>query len=137
MMVRYVDSLDGISENYLTGFFVGWPNPASPETHLALLLGSDIVLLAIDEESERVVGYVTALTDNVMNAHITFLEVLPDWQHQGIGSELVRRMLEKLSHLYAVSLGCDKNLQPFYTHFEFKPALAMSIWRYNRQSGKT
>lgn len=37
----YKTSLNGISEEMLTGgFFVGWPNPPSSETHLKLLKGS-------------------------------------------------------------------------------------------------
>ena len=48
-MISYTDSLDGISADHLRGgFFAGWPNPPSPETHLCVLHGSDHVWLARD-----------------------------------------------------------------------------------------
>jgi ribosomal protein S18 acetylase RimI-like enzyme len=83
-MVRYVDSPEGIREGQLSGFFVGWPNPPSPTTHLRLLKGSDQVVLAVDDESGQVVGFITALSDGVLSAQISFLEVLPAWQGRGI-----------------------------------------------------
>ena len=52
-MIHYTDSLDGIETRQLDGFFVGWPHPPSPETHLRLLSGSDHVVLAIDVEMAR------------------------------------------------------------------------------------
>ena len=50
-MIQYADSLEGIVAGDLQGFFVGWPNPPSPETHLKLLAGSDHIVLAIDDET--------------------------------------------------------------------------------------
>jgi len=41
-MIVYIDRLDGITADNLHGFFVGWPNPPSPETHLKLLANSDV-----------------------------------------------------------------------------------------------
>ena len=38
-------SAAGITAAQLPGFFQGWPNPPSPETHLRLLQQSDYVVL--------------------------------------------------------------------------------------------
>ena len=101
-MISFTDSVDGITPDRLDGFFVGWPNPPSPETHLKLLTNSDHLVLAVDDETGSVVGFVTAISDGVLAASIPLLEVLPAYQGQGIGTELMRRMLEKLSGLYAI-----------------------------------
>lgn len=134
--IRYTDSLDNITAESLGGgFFVGWPNPPSPETHLQLLQGSSAVILATDDASGNVVGFITAISDGVLAAYIPLLEVLPEFQAQGIGAELVRRMLERLSNLYMVDLLCDADLQPWYARQGMTPASGMIVRNYARQSG--
>jgi ribosomal protein S18 acetylase RimI-like enzyme len=134
-MITYTDSTAGVSLVNLRGFFVGWPNPPAPETHLRILNGSDAVVLARDEASGAVVGFITAISDGVSCAYIPHLEVLPEYQGRGIGSELARRMLEKLSRLYMIDLLCDPDVQPFYARLGMHPATGMLIRNYDRQSG--
>ena len=98
----------------LQGFFHGWKKPCDPQTHLRILEHSDRVVLAIDSECNRAVGFVTALTDTVQAAFIPLLEVLPDYQGRGIGTELMRRMLKSLEPIPAVDVTCDQSVQPFY-----------------------
>jgi ribosomal protein S18 acetylase RimI-like enzyme len=134
-LIYYTESLENIDESRLTGFFVDWPNPPSPETHLRLLRGSDFVGLAIESDNGNVVGFVTAHSDGVLSAYIPLLEVLPEHQHQGIGSILMKRMLEKLGMLYMVDLTCDEALVDFYSRFELSPARGMVLRNYTFQSG--
>ncbi len=135
-MITYTNSLKGISPSHLQGFFVGWPNPPSPETHLRLLQSSYAIVLALEGETNHAVGFVTAISDGLLSAYIPFLEVLPSYQGQGIGQELVRRMLEKLNDLYMVDLLCDAELQGFYARFGMRPASGMMLRNYERQSGQ-
>jgi ribosomal protein S18 acetylase RimI-like enzyme len=134
-MIRYTDSTEGIAEEQLSGFFVGWPHHPRPATHMKILEGSHTVVLAIDDEESRVVGFVTAVSDGVLAAYIPLLEVLPEYRRRGIGSELVRRAMEKLDGLYMVDLVCDPQMESFYVRFGMKSAHAMAIRRYERQSG--
>lgn len=133
--ISYRNTADGVTAELLQGFFVGWPNPPSPETHARLLASSDHVVLAVDEESGIVVGFVTAVSDGVLSAYVPLLEVLPGHQGRGIGSELMRRMLEKLGHLYMVDVLCDPELQPFYARLGMRPASGMVLRRYEQQAG--
>ena len=136
-MIRYTDSLDSISADQLAGgFFVGWPNPPSAETHLRVLGGSAHVWLAVDEASGQVVGFVNAVSDGVLSAYIPLLEVLPAYQQRGVGAELVRRMLETLSGIYMVDLLCDVELQPYYERLGMRRATGMLVRNYAAQSGK-
>ena len=113
MSVEYAESADGVEADDLTGgFFVGWPQPPSPERHLEMLRGSSHVVLA--RADGRVIGFVTAISDGVLSAYIPLLEVLPAYQGQGIGGELVRRLLAQLEGLYMVDLCCDAELERFY-----------------------
>ena len=136
-MVEYRDSLDGIEPGMLQGFFVGWKTPHTPERHLEILRNSDHVLLAVDKETNQVVGFITALSDNIQSAFIPMLEVLPEYKGRGIGTELTRMMLEKVEHIQAIDLTCDKHLQPFYERFGMLKSVGMVIRKYLKdQTGR-
>lgn len=117
------------------GFWEGWPNPPSPETHLRLLAGSAHIVLARAGADGPVVGFITAISDGVLSAYIPLLEVLPEWRERGIGGELVTRLLAEVQHLYMVDLLCDPELQPFYERFGLRRASGMLQRTYARQSG--
>jgi ribosomal protein S18 acetylase RimI-like enzyme len=135
MTILYQTTLAGVAAEHLSGgFFVDWPNPPSPLRHLDLLRGSSHIVLALDDASSRVVGFVNAISDGVLSAYIPLLEVLPAWQGQGIGTELMRRMLAQLGDLYAIDLLCDPDLQPFYARLGMQPATGMLLRNYSRQS---
>jgi ribosomal protein S18 acetylase RimI-like enzyme len=134
-MITYRTSLDEISAEMLTGFFIRWPNPPSSETHLRILQRAYRVVLAVDDQTNRVVGFVNAIGDGVLSAYIPLLEVLPEYQMQGIGDELMRRMLEMLDNLYMIDLTCDRRLQPFYEQFGMVRATGMRVRNFAKQSG--
>jgi GNAT superfamily N-acetyltransferase len=135
-MIRYQTNTDGVIPSKLQGFFVGWPNPPSPETHLRILQAADHVVVAIDEESGRVVGFINAISDGILTAYIPLLEVLPEYQGKGIGKELVRRILEELEGLYMIDLVCMPDLHPFYEPLGLQPAFAMVQRNFDVQSGR-
>lgn len=133
MTVSYQDHVDNITVEQLRGdFFVGWGKPVSSEKHLQILQGSSYVILAIDDDNEQVVGFVTAISDGVLAAFIPLLEVLESHQAQGIGSELVRQMLAKLQDLYSIDLICDAELNPFYERFGMQSYNAMLMRNYDQ-----
>jgi ribosomal protein S18 acetylase RimI-like enzyme len=129
-MIEYTDTLDEIDAGMLQGFFVGWKTPHTPERHLEILKNSDHVLLALDTDKERVVGFITALSDHIQSAFIPMLEVLPEYQGKGIGTELTRLMLERIDNIQAIDLTCDKHLQPFYERFGMLKSVGMVIRKY-------
>ncbi len=133
--IRFRDSLDGVEPRHLHGFFVGWPHPPSPEVHFRVLAGSDHMVLAIEPESGRVVGFITALTDGVLSGFIPLLEVLPEFQGQGIGRALMRHMLDRLKHLPNVDLMCDSDIVPFYEKFGMQQSSGMVL--RNREALRT
>jgi ribosomal protein S18 acetylase RimI-like enzyme len=136
LAIEYTDRLDGVEARHLEGFFVGWPNRPSPERHLALLRGSVAMELARKSEEGRIVGFVTAVGDGVLSAYIPLLEVLPDYQGRGIGTELVRRLLAALDHLYMVDVCCDAELEPFYRRLGFRALdRGMGIRNYEAAAG--
>lgn len=135
-MIEYRDTAEGIEPQQLAGFFEGWGNPPSAETHLSLLHNSDEVIIAVSSSDGAVVGFVTALTDGVLAAYIPLLEVRPEFRGQGIGRELVHRVLKLLDGLYMVDVICDSDVQAFYETLGFTRSVGASVRRYEQQSGK-
>lgn len=75
--IRYTDDMSALTADRLRGFFVGWPTAPSPEQHLAVLRGSYRAVVAIDEATDEIVGFITMISDGVLTAFIPWLEVLP------------------------------------------------------------
>lgn len=133
--IAYTSSLDDLTPDKLDGFFVGWPNPPTPQTHLRLLASSYAFVLATADD--RVVGFITAISDGVLSAYIPFLEVLPEYQGRGIGAGLVGRMLANLGDLYMVDLLCDDDVAPFYERIAgLTRAGGFVVRNYELQAGK-
>lgn len=135
-MIIYTDILDNISPDMINGFFAGWKNPPAAEKLISILKNSEHRILAIDKEKDILAGFINAVSDKILSAYIPLLEVIPEYRNKGIGSELVRRMMDELKDYYMVDLVCDDNLEGFYGRFGFKKFTAMMIRNYDRQEGK-
>lgn len=107
--LHYQESLEEVTPEDLSGFFVGWPHPPSSETLYRILAGSYRICLAREADGV-VVGFINAISDGVLSAYVPLLEVLPAYQGRGIGRELVQRILQSLKDLYMVDLACDEDL---------------------------
>ena len=134
-MIDIRTTWDGITPEDLTGFFVGWPTHPDPKTHLRILRGSFAVSLAVDSETDAVVGFATAISDGVISAYIPLLEVLPDYQKQGIGKQLVEALLGQLEPLYMIDLVCDPALEAWYRPLGFTALTGMAKRNYDNQTG--
>lgn len=134
-MMIYNNSIDGISSDMLEGFFVDWPNPPNQQTHLKLLEKSSKVIIAMDDSTNQVVGFITAISDGVLSAYIPFLEVLPAYKNLSIGKELVNRMIKELDDIYMIDLCCDDDLVPYYDTFGMMKTSGMILRNYKMQSG--
>lgn len=58
------------------------------------------------------------------------LEVLPEYQNRGIGTELMKRMLELLGTIDCIDLTCDVEMQGFYERFDMLRSTGMVIRKY-------
>jgi len=135
-MIEYTMDITRITCDMLDGgFFVNWPNPPSAQAHLRILKGAYIAWVAIDTNLNKAVGFINAVSDGVLSAYIPLLEVLPEYQKQGIGKALVFRMLESLKDLYMVDLLCDEDMQDYYAKFGMHKAMGSFMRNYERQNG--
>ena len=131
MSITYTDKIEYLVANQLEGFFVGWPKHPDPEAHLEILNRSYTTWLAFDQD--HCVGFINALSDGLFYAYIPLLEVLPEYQGHGIGTELVRRMIETLESLYAIDIVCDESVAHFYKAIGFSRCVGMVKRNYANQ----
>jgi ribosomal protein S18 acetylase RimI-like enzyme len=131
MSITYTEKIGLLTSKQLQGFFVGWPQPPDPEAHLEILRGSFATWIALDQD--RCVGFINALSDSVFYPYIPLLEVLPEYQRQGIGTELVRRMLSTLERMYAIDIVCDESVAPFYEVIGFDRCVGIVKRYYSNQ----
>ena len=129
-MIIYRDNNNEVLINQLNGFFVGWKKPLTAEQHYKLLYGSTHFVIAIDDEINQVVGFVTALSDGVNSSFIPLLEVLPNYQGKGIGTKLMEEILIRLNDITNVDLTCDIELQSFYERFKMLKSNGMVLRKY-------
>jgi ribosomal protein S18 acetylase RimI-like enzyme len=123
--IVFDDEVSALGPADVDGFFEGWPRVPSADRFLRILRGSHAVVLARAGDGGRVVGFVYAISDGELAAHIPLLEVLPEYRHRGVGTELVRRMLEKLEGFAMIDLTCDAELVPYYERFGMFPVSGM------------
>jgi len=134
-MIKIQDNCDGISAGMLNGFFNGWKVYPTPEKLLLVLENSEYKVIAVDVETNKVIGFINAVSDGVLSAYIPLLEVLTEYQGKGIGSALVKRMLEHLKEHYMIDVVCDESVQKFYERFGLKKHTAMILRNYDKQEG--
>jgi ribosomal protein S18 acetylase RimI-like enzyme len=134
MNIKYTCELNNLTPDNLMGFFKGWANHPDCETHFKILSNSYVVWLAFDKN--KCVGFINALSDGIFYSFIPLLEVFPEYQGNGIGSELVSLMNVSLDEIYAIDVICDESVASFYEQKSFKKSVAMIKRNYNNQSGK-
>ncbi len=126
-------SVAGIDPTNLQGFFVGWPNPPKADTLLKILNNAFAVTIA--KSGDVVVGFAYAVSDGVLAGYIPLLEVLPDFQGRGLGSDIIRDLLDQLDALYMIDIVCDPDLERFYAPLGFVKLAGMAKRNYQNQQG--
>lgn len=131
--IFYTNDKQKISELSVSGFFVGWPNPPSEQTLKKILMNSQHIYLALD--GQNLVGFINAISDQVLSSYIPLLEVLPQYQGKGIGQKLVALIKEDLSSYYMIDICCDDDVVSFYENAGFKKGNSVMKRNYKNQSG--
>jgi GNAT superfamily N-acetyltransferase len=104
-------------------------------THLKILKDSYCSYIAIDQTNNMVVGFVNSISDGILTAYIPLLEVLPEYQGKGIGTELMKLILAELKNFYMIDICHDKELTPYYSRFDAQTSYSSVFRNYDAQSG--
>jgi GNAT superfamily N-acetyltransferase len=101
----------------------GWNRKyqASPDELGRALDNSQHLVSAYD--GERLVGFGRVLSDGVLHAMIYDMIVHPDYQHQGIGTQILRKLIQWCDQngVREIQLFCARGKRPFYEVNGFVP----------------
>jgi ribosomal protein S18 acetylase RimI-like enzyme len=125
-MIAYTTSIEGLKRADLPGFLAHWDFEPPDGTLFEMLRRSSEVILAREVESSVLCGYVTALSDRVVCGYISALEVRPEYRGRGIGTALLKQMVERLN-VFGVYLSCAPSMARFYEAVGFTAGIAMSL----------
>ena len=111
-MIHYVENPDVTVEDVLPLYeAVGWTNyTTKPEMLKAAFENSLHVLVAFTEEG-ILVGVLRAVGDGASILFIQDILVTPEYQHQGIGTNLLQQTLEKYKNVYQIQLTTDNSMK--------------------------
>ncbi len=98
----------------------GWrERVADPDRFARMLRHTGRTVAAFD--GARVVGFARALCDEVSNGYISMVAVAPDKRRQGIGRELVRRLMGDDAGITWL-LRAGRGSEAFWKSVGFKPS---------------
>lgn len=90
---------------------VGWTNYTSNPTMLKNALEHSLFLISARDEEGNLIGFLRAVGDGFSIVYIQDIIVLPEYQRQGIGTQLIRQTLEYFKEVYQMILTTDSELK--------------------------
>jgi len=107
-MIHYVENPDVTVEDVLPLYeAVGWTNYTTKPEMLKAAFENSLHVLAAFTEEGILVGVLRAVGDGASILFIQDILVYPEYQHQGIGTELLQMTLEKYKNVYQIQLATD------------------------------
>ncbi len=87
---------------------------------------SYVVISVFDQQ--QLVGFGRVISDGVVYATIHDVVVLPRWRQQGIGSNIIRRLVAICADhdIHSIHLFANKGQESFYRHLGFTSSSASS-----------
>lgn len=116
---------------------VGWTNYTSCLEMLEEAYKNSLCILGAFEK-EKLVGVVRVVGDGISIVFVQDILVLPKYQRQGVGSALMRAVLEKYASVYQVELLTDstEKSKAFYSSVGLVPVSELGCSAYIRMSAQ-
>ena len=101
---------------------VGWPDPSKHGLALVQKVWNEAPATVAAHDDDKLVGVCRAMWDGGIMAFVRSVVVHPDYQGQGIGHELLQRLLGELERLGVehISLWATEGTEHFYEKFGFE-----------------
>jgi len=97
-----------------------WSSAEKPELLHSALVASHSIFSAWD--GDKLVGLGNAISDGFLVVYYPHLIVLPQYQGRGIGTELMRRLMERYAGFHQHMLVADGRATDFYRKCGFERA---------------
>ncbi len=95
-----------------------WSSAHKPRALMAALAGSHTVVTA--RHQSKLIGLGNALSDGHLVVYYPHLLVHPDYQRNGIGSGIMRRLMERYAGFHQQQLTADGDAIAFYRSLGFE-----------------
>ncbi len=106
-----------------------WSSAAKPERLLPALRNSHALVTA--RVDRQLVGLANAISDGHLVVYFPHMLVLPAYQRNGIGRQMMQALLEKYKDFHQLMLTADGEAVSFYQHMGFSRAgNTASMWIY-------
>jgi GNAT superfamily N-acetyltransferase len=130
-IIEYSDSREFSTESVVALYRTcGWSAATKPDALHRALLGSHSLFTAW--HAGRLVGLGNAISDGHLVVYYSHLLVHPDYQKQGIGSELMRRLSEPYRGFHQHIIVADAEAVGFFRKCGFERAgRTQSMWIYS------
>ena len=107
-----------------------WSSAKKPEALHQAMLNSDAVVSAWD--GDRLVGVGNAISDGALVVYYPHLLVHPEYQRQGIGQAILKRLQQRYKGLHMQMLVADPDAIAFYEQCGFRRAGdTVPMWIYD------
>ena len=124
----WTDDIDGVDWDELSTLYRVAPLGEKPAESLRMVFTHSMIRCIVRRD-DQLVAAGRALADGVDCAYVADLAVHPDDQGRGLGSALVRWILDRADGHKKVILYANPGTEPFYARFGFLPMnTAMAIW---------
>lgn len=125
-MVTY-EELGTINRSELQKLFLDleWQSGYYKEYLYHAIKNSNYYITARNSKNE-LIGLINALDDGAINAYIPYALVHPDYQHQGIGKQMIELLKSHYKDYLRISLISYKESIPFYLANDFSICIEQS-----------
>ena len=111
-MIRYFENPVITLEEVLPLYeAVGWTNYTTNPTMLKNALEHSLFLISARDEDGKLIGFLRAVGDGYSILYIQDIIVLPEYQRQGIGTQLLHQTMEYFNEVYQIILTTDSELK--------------------------
>ena len=123
MNIKYIEKLTTDEENNMLSEAVGWGS--KKESIIEEAFKNTLYSLCVYDE-DKFIGFARIIGDKTIFLYFHDLKVLPEYQHKGIGTEIVKRLLKQVDEYKKVNpkirtyLGAAKGKEGFYEKFGFE-----------------
>ncbi len=108
----------------------GWVAPEEDSQFIRRVTAGSTVFIAVYDR-ERIIGMGRAISDGVSDAYIQDIAVLKAYRHQGIGGEIVRRIVAALEaqKIDWIALVGEPGTESFYRALGFTAKPGFTLWK--------
>lgn len=129
-MIEFRESKDVPKESVLSLYRANdWSSANKPDQLHQGLLHSDSLVTAWDDDC--LIGLANAISDGFLVVYYPHVVVHPGYHRQGIGREMMSRLMKRYAGFHQHSVLADKEAVAFFESCGFEQSVCPAMWIYD------